>query len=92
MQETFLTMIQRTARITTKGQVTIPAEVRRLLGVRPHEKIAFIVEKNQVRLAPAQGIVARTAGMLKSSHPRLSLQKEKIAAEEAMAEEAEKHS
>ncbi len=82
-------MLQRTARITSKGQVTIPAEVRRILGVRPHEKVAFIVERNQVRLAPAQSVVARTAGMLKSSRPRLSSREEKIAAEETMAEEAE---
>ncbi|MBI2865363.1 MAG: AbrB/MazE/SpoVT family DNA-binding domain-containing protein [Chloroflexi bacterium] len=85
-------MLQRTARITSKGQVTIPAEVRRLLGVRPKDKVAFIVDKNQVRLAPAQSIVARTAGMLKSSQPPLSPEEEKVAAEEAMADEVEKRS
>jgi AbrB family looped-hinge helix DNA binding protein len=29
------------SKITTKGQVTIPQKLRRLLGVRPGDKIAF---------------------------------------------------
>ena len=83
-------MLQRISRLTTKGQVTIPADVRRILGVRPHEKVAFLVEDDQVRLVPARSVVAQTAGMLKGPEPRLSPQEEKIAAEEAIAEEAEK--
>jgi len=35
-------------------------------------------------------IVAQTAGMLKGPEPRLSEQQEKVAAEEAIAEEVEK--
>ena len=83
-------MLQHTSRITTKGQVTIPAEVRRLLGLRPHEEVAFLVEDDQVRLAPARSVVAQTAGMLKGPQPRLSEQEEKDAAEEAIAAEVEK--
>ncbi len=82
-------MLQRSARITTKGQVTIPAEVRRLLGVRAHEKVTFIVDKNQVRIVPARSVVAQTAGMLKSPCPCLSPEEEEIAAEDAIAEEVE---
>ena len=38
--------------ITSKGQVTIPAEVRRHLGVGDHDKIAFVLEENgDVRLS-----------------------------------------
>lgn len=29
------------AKITSKGQITIPAETRRLLGVKPGDKLAF---------------------------------------------------
>lgn len=90
MQERDILMLQHTSRLTTKGQVTIPAELRRLLGLRPHEKVAFLVEDDQVRLAPARSVVAQTAGMLKGPEPRLSAQQEKVAAEEAIAEEAEK--
>lgn len=75
--------------ITSKGQVTIPADIRRLLRVGPHDKVAFLVEVDQVRLAPATSVVARTAGILKSDVPALSPQEEKAAAEEAIAQEAE---
>ena len=34
--------------ITSKGQVTIPAAVRRHLGVDTHDKIAFILEDDGV--------------------------------------------
>lgn len=75
--------------ITSKGQVTIPADIRRLLRVGRHDKVAFLVEVDQVRLAPATSVVARTAGVLKSDVPALSPQEEKAAAEEAIAQEAE---
>src|SRR5450759_1814909 len=39
--------------VTQRGQVTIPAEVRRLLGAKTGDKVAFQVEEGQVRLAPA---------------------------------------
>ena len=29
------------AKITSKGQITIPAEVRRMLGLKPGDKVAF---------------------------------------------------
>ena len=41
-----------TSTITTKGQVTIPAEVRRHLGVGEHDQVVFIIDNDQVRLQP----------------------------------------
>lgn len=39
--------------ITSKGQVTIPVEVRRHLGVRENDKIAFVIEDSgAVRMQP----------------------------------------
>jgi antitoxin PrlF len=40
--------------VTQRGQVTIPAEVRRLLGAKPRSKVAFQIDGNEVRLVPAQ--------------------------------------
>jgi len=38
-------------RVTTKGQVTIPQEVRAELGIRPHSEVEFIkVKKGDYRL------------------------------------------
>jgi antitoxin PrlF len=89
-EEEWAVMLVHTTRLTVKGQVTIPADIRRLLGVRPHDEVAFVVEDDHVRLAPATSVVARTAGMLRGQEPALSPREEKIAAEEGMAEEAEK--
>jgi AbrB family looped-hinge helix DNA binding protein len=65
-------MQQYVSRVTRKGQVTLPAEVRRVLGVAPEDQIAFVIEAGQVRLAPAESVAARTAGLLHSSLPPLS--------------------
>ncbi|MDQ3226628.1 MAG: AbrB family transcriptional regulator [Chloroflexota bacterium] len=40
--------------ITKRGQVTIPAEVRRLLGAKPRDKFAFRIEHGAVRLIPVE--------------------------------------
>ncbi len=46
-------------RITTKGQVTIPVDIREQLGLLPHTEVDFEVEGNTVRLrkseSPEQG-------------------------------------
>lgn len=39
--------------VSPKGQITIPAEVRRLLGVKPKDKVAIRVEGDEVRIAPS---------------------------------------
>ena len=41
------------ASVTQRGQVTIPVEVRRLLGAEAHSKVIFRVEGTEVRLLPA---------------------------------------
>ena len=38
--------------MTQRGQVTVPAEVRRLLGIKPRDKVAFSIEDGSVRLLP----------------------------------------
>jgi antitoxin PrlF len=37
-------------KITTKGQVTIPREVREKMGLLPHSEVEFVVEGNVVVL------------------------------------------
>jgi AbrB family looped-hinge helix DNA binding protein len=78
-----------TSSLTRKGQVTIPAHIRRLLGLATSDKVAFLVSEGKVQIAPAHSVIARTAGILKSDVPALSPRNEKLEAEEAMAQEAE---
>ena len=77
-----------TTSITTKGQVTIPAEIRHLMGLGPHDKVTFVIVDNQVHIVPATSVVGRTAGMLSGKAPVRSPQEEKADAEAAIAEEA----
>ncbi|MBW1765888.1 MAG: AbrB/MazE/SpoVT family DNA-binding domain-containing protein [Deltaproteobacteria bacterium] len=42
-------------RVTTKGQVTIPQEIREKLGISPATEIDFIEEKDRVYLVKRKG-------------------------------------
>jgi antitoxin PrlF len=48
--------------VTTKGQVTIPAEIRRLLDVEPGDKVVFRVTRDSVELQPAVMTLEDTFG------------------------------
>jgi antitoxin PrlF len=41
-------------RITSKGQVTIPIEIRERVGFLPHTEVRFEVEGNVVRILKAE--------------------------------------
>jgi antitoxin PrlF len=53
------------ATLTEGGQVTVPVEVRRVLGIKPREKVAFTIEGDQVRLAPATFTLESAYGSVK---------------------------
>jgi len=42
----------KVAKITAKGQVTIPKEIREVLGVDAGDSVQFVVEANQTLLRP----------------------------------------
>jgi antitoxin PrlF len=53
------------ATLTSKGQTTIPKEIRDLLGLAPGDKLDFIVESDgRVVLRPATVDVRKLRGML----------------------------
>ena len=80
-------MKQWLATVTMKGQVTIPAEVRQLLAIAPNDKVAFIVDGDQVRLVRVGSVVAWTAGAFRSHLPPLTAEELRAAAEEAWVED-----
>lgn len=73
--------------LTSKGQVTIPVAIRRLLGVSPKDKISFEVDQGTVKIRRGRSVVEQTAGALRSSQPAVSPEQERAAAEQAIAEE-----
>jgi len=46
--------LQRQAKITSKGQITVPHEIRRLLGVRPGDRLLFESDENGIRVRPVR--------------------------------------
>jgi AbrB family looped-hinge helix DNA binding protein len=78
------------ATVNTKGQVTIPAEVRRALGVSVPGKVAFLIDGDEIRVARRGSVVQRTAGSMKAKGPARGARQLRAAAEAAMAEEAAK--
>jgi antitoxin PrlF len=59
-----ITMKELLMTITSKGQVTIPAEVRKHLGLKKHQKIALVIEdQGTVRLkVPCYPTIASLSG------------------------------
>jgi AbrB family looped-hinge helix DNA binding protein len=49
-------------RITSKGQVTIPQEVRERFGLLPDTEVDFVIKRNVVHLVKAQGRKRPTRG------------------------------
>jgi AbrB family looped-hinge helix DNA binding protein len=51
--------------ITSKGQITIPVEVRRHLGVGTTDKVSFVIEDDgKVELRPTRYTVASLRGIV----------------------------
>jgi AbrB family looped-hinge helix DNA binding protein len=73
--------------MTRKGQITVPAEIRHALGLRVGDKVALLLEEDQVRLRRAGSVVARTAGILKGDESPLTAEQLREAAERAIAED-----
>jgi AbrB family looped-hinge helix DNA binding protein len=46
-------------RLTSKGQVTIPQEIRDQLGLLPHTEVEFEIDGDAVRIRPARRSTSR---------------------------------
>lgn len=46
--------VQKQAKVTSKGQITIPLAVRRALGLRPGDRLMFESDKAGVRVRPVR--------------------------------------
>ena len=78
-----------TSNLTRKGQVTIPVTIRRQLGLKRGDKVAFVQEGETVTLKPAQSVTDRTAGALRQYRrvPSPTPQEEREAFAQAVADE-----
>ncbi|CAN5130291.1 hypothetical protein BH23CHL1_BH23CHL1_11450 [soil metagenome] len=51
--------------ITQRGQVTLPAEVRRWLGVKPADRVEFIIDDDRVTVKPVAYTLETIFGAVK---------------------------
>ena len=58
--------------ITTKGQTTLPKAVRDALGVRPGDRVRYLIDDDDVRILPVRSI-NRLFGALKTDGPAATL-------------------
>lgn len=75
--------------ITRKGQVTIPAEIRRSLGLKQGDRVNFVQDNGHITIEPLGSVVARTAGVFAKYRrvPPLTIAEEKAAFAQAVADE-----
>jgi len=57
-------------RITTKGQVTIPMEIREKLGLLPNTEVEFEIDRDAVRMKKAATARPRDRGRALIDHMR----------------------
>lgn len=64
-----------TATMTSKGQITIPKEIRDILGLEAGAKVLFLPSGDrEVRLRAKTGTIKGLAGMLAHDGPPLSVE------------------
>jgi antitoxin PrlF len=69
-------------RITSKGQVTIPLEIRQRAGLAPHTEVEFLIEGDKVvlRKARPRGRGDKAVARLHRARPRTTLSTDEILA------------
>ena len=72
--------------ITSKGQTTLPKPVREALGVRPGDRVRYIIIDDEVRIIPMRPL-ARLFGALKYEGPPKTLEEMEDAIAEGASEE-----
>lgn len=79
----------RETSMTQKGQVTIPAEIRSRLGLKPRDKVMFELQNDVVTMRPVPSKVLKGYGAAAAKHLRrqgLREEFEKGVADEVVAE------
>lgn len=53
------------SKVTTKGQATIPKEIRELLGLKPGDRVMFLKRGDEIVLYPVKGTLLDLKGSIK---------------------------
>lgn len=78
--------------MTSKGQITLPKDIRDRLGLRQGDRVRFIVEDDgRVRLLPAKRDISELVGILPKPKRALSIEEMDDAVARAVAEKFARH-
>lgn len=80
----------RIAKVSRKGQVTLPAEVRKFLNIQAGARIRFAIDAEGVRILPAEKGIESLRGALRAAGPQDLKAARHRAMEEVARERAEK--
>ena len=80
-------MREHLTRVTRKGQITVPVEVRRALGLQEGDRVAVLLEDGRATLERRPSVVARTAGIFRTGQPPLSPEQEQDEFEHGVAQD-----
>ncbi|HET7034592.1 MAG TPA: AbrB/MazE/SpoVT family DNA-binding domain-containing protein [Thermomicrobiaceae bacterium] len=81
-------MAERIVTVTRTGQITIPTELRRALGIAAGDKVALSLVEGMIQVIPIGSVTTHTAGALKGHGASLSVDGERWATEEGIAWES----
>ena len=73
--------------ITEKGQVTIPQEIRRIMGLHPHDRVRFEVRGELVTITRASSRLLAGFGAVTPGHQPEDFRKLREAFEKGVAED-----
>jgi AbrB family looped-hinge helix DNA binding protein len=80
------------AKMTSKGQITVPKDVRDKLGLKPGDRVRFILEADgRVRLLPAKRDISQLVGFLPKPKRALTIEDMDQAIARAVAEKYLRH-
>jgi antitoxin PrlF len=75
-----------TASVTERGQVTIPAEVRKALGLKKRDKVNFVIDGEQILLRRPRFTIETAYGSVKPLNPPVDWREVEQAAKDEVAE------
>jgi AbrB family looped-hinge helix DNA binding protein len=74
--------------VSPKGQVTLPVEIRRSLGIKPKDKVAFRLEQGKVEITPAPSPLADSYQAIPALKPPRSWKEIEALVSEEIAQDA----
>ena len=80
------------AKLTSKGQITVPKDVRVKLNLKPGDRVRFVIEADgRVRLWPAKRDISELVGILPKPRRVVSIEEMDEAIARAVTEKYARH-